>query len=161
VITNERQYLITKSEAERFAVALAQPEETLAHLHPRIRQAMREGADSQLEELREQLAEYEALRDGKVSVIELDALHDLPSALIRARIAARLTQKALAERLGIKEQQVQRYEATQYAGVTFERLRSVADALGVRIDQRIFLPTATEPSSVGTASTAFSGSRSS
>ena len=161
MITNERQYRITKSEAERFAVALAQPEEKLAHLHPRIRQAMRDGAESQLEELHEQLAEYEALRDGKVSVIELDSLGDLPSALIRARIAARLTQKALADRLGIKEQQIQRYEATQYAGVTFERLRSVADALGVRIDQRVFLPTLAEPSSESSAGTALSGSRSS
>lgn len=159
MITNERQYRITKSEAERFALALAQPEEKLAHLHPRIRQAMREGAESQLEELREQLAEYEALRDGKVRVIELDSLRDLPSALIRARIAARLTQKALAERLGVKEQQVQRYEATQYAGVTFERLRSVADALGVRIDQRVFLPTPAAPPHEGSAGTALSGSR--
>jgi hypothetical protein len=52
VITNERQYRITKAEAGRFAEALAQPIEKLAHLHPRIRQAMREGAESQLEELR-------------------------------------------------------------------------------------------------------------
>jgi DNA-binding Xre family transcriptional regulator len=141
VITNERQYRITKAEAERFATALAQPEEKLAHLHPRIRQAMREGAESQLEELQADLAEYEALRDGRVSVIELDSLRELPSALIRARIAARLSQKALAERLGIKEQQIQRYEATQYAGATFERLQAVAEALDVRVDQRILLPT--------------------
>jgi DNA-binding Xre family transcriptional regulator len=139
VITNERQYRITKAEAERFAAALAQPDEKVAHLHPRIRQAMREGAESQLEELREQLNEYEALRDGRVTVLELGSLRELPSALIRARIAAHMSQKALAERLGIKEQQIQRYEATQYAGATFERLQAVAEALDVRVDQRIFL----------------------
>jgi DNA-binding Xre family transcriptional regulator len=105
---------------------------------------MREGAESQLEELREDLAEYEALRDGRVTVIELESLRDLPSALIRARIAAHLTQRALAERLGVKEQQIQRYEATHYSGVTFERLQAVADALDVRVDQRVFLPTQAE-----------------
>jgi ribosome-binding protein aMBF1 (putative translation factor) len=140
VITNERQYRITKAEAQRFTDALAQSDDTASQLHPRIRQAMREGAESQLEELREQIAEYEALRDGRVTVLELDSLGDLPSALIRARIAAHLTQKGLAQRLGIKEQQIQRYEATQYAGATFERLQAVAGALDVRVDQRVFLP---------------------
>ena len=52
MITNERQYRITKSEAERFAAALAQPDDTSSELHPRLRQAMREGAQSQLDELR-------------------------------------------------------------------------------------------------------------
>lgn len=140
MITNERQYRITRAEAERFAAALAQPDEKLAHLHPRIRQAMREGAESQLEELQADLAEYEALRDGRVTVLELESLRELPSALIRARVAAHLSQKALAERLGVKEQQIQRYEATQYAGATFERLQAVAEALDVRVDQRVFLP---------------------
>jgi DNA-binding Xre family transcriptional regulator len=77
----------------------------------------------------------------------LESLDDLPVALIRARIATHLTQKALAERLGVKEQQVQRYEATRYAGVTFDRIRAVADALEVRVDQRIILPLPVEQSS--------------
>src|SRR5688572_17487504 len=111
---------------------------------------MREGAESQLEELQADLAEYEALRDGRVTVLELDSLRELPSALIRARIAARLSQKALAQRLGVKEQQIQRYEATQYAGATFERLQAVAEALDVRVDQRVFLPAQARPSSEAT-----------
>jgi HTH-type transcriptional regulator/antitoxin HipB len=39
-------------------------------------------------------------------------LTELLVALIEARIAAGLTQKALADRLGVAEQQIQRYEAT-------------------------------------------------
>ena len=42
------------------------------------------------------------------------AVEDLPKALIRARIAAGMTQEGLAPRLGVKPQQVQRYEATEY-----------------------------------------------
>jgi ribosome-binding protein aMBF1 (putative translation factor) len=98
--------------------------------------------ESQLEELREELAEYEALRSGKVGVLELTSLAELPEALIRARIAVGLTQKGLAERQGLKEQQVQRYEATQYAGVSLERIQAVAEALGVTIHERVILPTA-------------------
>ena len=142
MITNERQYRITKAEAERFEQALACSEEKTAHLHPRLRQAMREGMESQLEELGEQLADYEALRNGWVAVLELDSLKDLPDALIRARIATGLTQKELARRLGLKEQQIQRYEATRYAGASLERIQAVAEALGVKIRERVIFPSA-------------------
>ncbi len=47
-------------------------------------------------------------------MIELLSLADLPKALIRARIAAGLSQKEFADRLGMKEQQIQSYEANDY-----------------------------------------------
>jgi HTH-type transcriptional regulator/antitoxin HipB len=53
--------------------------------------------------------------------------------LIRARIARGLTQRQLAERVGLPEQAVQRYEAADYAGVSFARLVEIADALEVTI----------------------------
>ena len=107
-----------------------------------MRALMRDAMESQLEDLRQQLADYDALRTGHIQVLELDSLTQLPDALIRARIAAGLSQKALAKRLGVREQQVQRYEATRYAGVGITRLQMVADALGVRIHERVILPTA-------------------
>lgn len=59
MITNEREYRITTAEAERFVQALARADELAADLDPRLRQAMREGLESQLGEVREQLAAYE------------------------------------------------------------------------------------------------------
>jgi len=66
----------------------------------------------------------------------------LPEALVRARKAAGLTQKELGRRLGLKEQQIQRYESTRYAGANLTRVQAVVDALGVRIHERVILPTA-------------------
>jgi transcriptional regulator with XRE-family HTH domain len=74
-------------------------------------------------------------------VLELDSLDQLPEALIRARIAAGLSQKELAGRLGLKEQQIQRYEARRYAGASLDRVQAVADALGMQIHERVVLPT--------------------
>jgi transcriptional regulator with XRE-family HTH domain len=142
VITNERQYRITKTWLERFQQARAGVEEQGGNLHPRARQALRDQYDSQIEELRGQLAEYEALRRGQVAVLELESLGELPEALIRARAAAGLSQEALAERLGLKKQQVQRYEATRYAGVSLERVQAIADALGAKIREQVMLPVA-------------------
>lgn len=142
MITNEQQYRITKEWAEKFAEAAAQTEEMSAHLHPTLRRAVREGYESQAEELRDQLAEYDALRNKHIAVLELDSLGELPEALIQARKAAGLTQKELAERLGLKEQQIQRYEATRYAGANLTRIQAVVEALGVRIHERVVMPTA-------------------
>ncbi len=138
--TNERQYRITKNWLERFASAREGSEKQGEDLHPRMRQAFRDQYDSQIEELREQLAEYEALRRGSIAVLELGSLKELPVALIRARIASGLTQRELAERLGLKEQQVQRYEATRYAGASLERIQAVVDALGLQVTERVALP---------------------
>ena len=50
--------------------------------------------------------------------------------LIRAGIARGLSQKSLASRLGLKEQQIQRYEASEYASASLARIRSVAGWFG-------------------------------
>lgn len=142
MITNQRQYRITRNWLKRFEQARAGVEEQGAHLVPRARQAFSDAYESQIEELREQLADYEALRLGQIAVLELDSLNQLPEALIRARAAAGLSQDQLAHRLGLKKQQVQRYEATRYAGVGVDRLQAIADALGVKIHERVVLPSA-------------------
>jgi ribosome-binding protein aMBF1 (putative translation factor) len=140
MIANERQYRITLTALRDFEQALARLDEVEAHRPPEMRRVMREAMESQVEELREELDAYEALQSGKVTVLELESLAELPEALIRARIAVGLTQRALAERLHLKEQQIQRYEATRYAGVSLERIQAVAEALGVRIHERVILP---------------------
>ncbi len=143
MIKNEREYRITKAQALKFEQALSQlsgPGEG-AQLHPLVKKAQVDAVWSQLEELKEELAEYELLRSGGCSVLSLDSLGELPKALIRARIAAGLTQRELAGRLGLKEQQIQRYEATEYASADFARLNEVARALGVQVREDLFLNT--------------------
>ena len=61
----------------------------------------------------------------------------LPIALIEARIAAPLTQRELAEQLGVPEQQVQRWEANSYAGVGIDRLQEITDALKLEVVETI------------------------
>ena len=72
---------------------------------------MIESLESELAVLREQLDQYEALRrEREASQGEVAAR--APVLLIEGRIAAGLTQRQLAERLGLQEQQIQRYEST-------------------------------------------------
>jgi transcriptional regulator with XRE-family HTH domain len=139
MITNERQHRITRAELKRFeqAITSAQREAPPSNVDPRLHAAMIDGLRSQLDELRQELREYEALREGKITGRALTSLLDLPRALVEGRIASRLTQRELGAKLGIAEQQVQRYEQTGYSGASIERLQQVADALGLTIHQTV------------------------
>lgn len=145
MITNARQYRITKAQLKRFDDDLASHDARTpsADVDPRLHQAMRDALVSEGDELRAQLERYEQLRDGAITGRELDSLRELPTALIEARIAANMTQRTLAGRLGVAEQQVQRWEATGYAGVGLERLQEIADAVGSRIREHVTYSSAT------------------
>ncbi len=99
------------------------------------------GLEGQATDLREELAEYEKLRDGSTTVIEATSLGGLADALIKARIARGWTQRQLADRLGVAEQQVQRYESTSYRTASLARLCDIAETLDVTITQRALLGT--------------------
>ena len=139
MITNERQYRITKSEARKFeqAIAAARGREPSADVDPRIHEAMIGSLESELAILRDDLDRYEALKAGKVKKRRVGSLRELPVLLIEGRIAAGLTQRQLGQRLDLPEQQIQRYEATMYSGVSLDRLQDVADALGLEIEERV------------------------
>ena len=139
MITNERQYRITKAALKKFEASIAAHEvgQPSPDVHPRIYQAMGDALRSEAEVLRCQLQEYDRLRAGRVKQRSLRSLDELPRAIIEARIAAHITQKGLADRLGVAEQQVQRWEATDYAGVSVQRLQQVADALGAKITEKV------------------------
>ncbi len=135
MIKNERQYRITKNQADQFSQTLdslrRHPVETRERVHPLIAKAQEDALRSQLSDLEEQLREYESLKAGNFEIEDLNVVAELPAALIKARIAQGLSQKDLAERLRLKEQQIQRYEATDYASASLARIKEVVSALGV------------------------------
>jgi ribosome-binding protein aMBF1 (putative translation factor) len=134
VIKNERQYRITKVQADRFEQALAEVSTRPSRSLPRaLHKAQLDGLQSQLEDLRGELREYEALRSGRRRSLALESIEELPKTLIQARIAAGLSQQELAAKLGLKPQQIQRYEATNYQGASLERVNEILRALGVKL----------------------------
>ncbi|HEX9669964.1 MAG TPA: helix-turn-helix domain-containing protein [Thermoanaerobaculia bacterium] len=141
MIKNERQYRITKAHAEKFRDAIRRLESApLADRpHPKIYQAELDAMRSQVSELEEQLRDYDSLRAGERLTLELNSFEDLPRALIQARIASGMSQEDLAERLNLKPQQIQRYEATDYRSASLTRLAEVIRALGISVPREIFL----------------------
>ncbi|MEM9108872.1 MAG: helix-turn-helix domain-containing protein [Planctomycetota bacterium] len=82
-------------------------------------------------QLKEEVESYERLRRGDFG--EFHNFHGIGQLLIGLRIAQGLSQRELAERLGVHESQVSRDERNEYLGVTMERASRILDALGVEL----------------------------
>jgi ribosome-binding protein aMBF1 (putative translation factor) len=141
MIKNERQYRITQARAEEFrqGIAESQKNRDTSKLHPKLRRAQTDALRSQLETLERELDEYEQLRSGRHRVLTYSSFDDLPKALVQARIARGWTQKDLADRLGLDEQKIQDYEATDYQRASLARLRDVVRALEIEIREEVKL----------------------
>ena len=133
MIRTEREYQVAverlRQEQERLASHRAHLEEV--GLGPdeiaRVTGPMRSFHD----QLAEEVESYERLKRGEVG--ELTNLHGLGRALVTLRIAFGLTQRELAERLGVHESQVSRDERNEYHGITVDRASRIMDALGVNM----------------------------
>ena len=87
--------------------------------------------ESQIGDIEAEMREYRQLRDGQVALEEAPAVDELPKVLARARIRSGLTQGDLAVGLGTTPEQVQRYEASDYAGASLDTLLAVSRAVGI------------------------------
>jgi DNA-binding XRE family transcriptional regulator len=82
-------------------------------------------------QLRAEVTWYERVRRGDVGMI--GRLAELGRLLIALRIAGGVTQRQLAERLGVTETQVSRGERNEYHAISVERAQRILDALGVTL----------------------------
>jgi len=137
VITNEVQYRATKAHLDQFEEAMANLEAKLAEKsRSKLVQLELDAVRSQADDLRAEIDEYERLRSGEVSSLEAGSLADLATLLIKARIARGWTQRQLADALGVAEQQIQRYESTDYRSASLARICDVAAALNIAVTER-------------------------
>jgi uncharacterized protein len=61
----------------------------------------------------------------------MTSLLDIGSQLVAVRLARGMSQRTLGELLGVKQQQIARWEACEYRSASLERVATVARALGV------------------------------
>ena len=143
MITNEHQLQVARRQIDRLKAALDAPS-TANGVDLVIQDAQVHALEGQISDLEDEVAAYVSLRSGETTSIHMDTLSDLPRALIDFRIASGLTQGQLADRLQIKEQQIQRYESQVYSGASFQRIADIVNALGVDVPTHLEL---TQPSS--------------
>jgi DNA-directed RNA polymerase specialized sigma subunit len=118
-----------RAEEERLAAQRARLEEMDLGVEE-IKRAM-DPLVSFHEQLKEEVESYERLKRGEFE--EIRNFSGLGRLLIAARIAQGLSQRELAERLGVHETQVSRDERNEYHGITVERADRILEALAVEL----------------------------
>ena len=134
-IKNDRQMANAEAELVRISEELKKFRSSNAGPnHPaEVLQAMIGALELDARELSESIAEYVRVKELPVDAEFLDALSEDPGGdLVRARIALRMTQRELAEEVGVNETQIHRYETTNYDTAKLPRIVAIAKALRER-----------------------------
>lgn len=138
MIKNELQYKITRSLANNFEATLVEVERRgkTGELTGLALKMFRESNESLLWEMLGQLNEYDDLKKGIFDFDSLEKLVKVPESLIKARIALNWTQRELAEHVGTTEQQIQKYEDTDYSSASFARIVNIIHILMIHARKR-------------------------
>ncbi|MDY6804800.1 MAG: helix-turn-helix transcriptional regulator [Cyanobacteriota bacterium] len=144
MIKNQKQYEYTQELIQSFESTLSHynhPED-LQENHDLLHQIQRESLQSHLDILKAEIVEYEALidRSDRPSLsLQLSDIQRLSEIPIKARIAANLSQKELAELAGLTEKKIKDYEKQDYQTASFLDFLFVLEALNIQVKNGEFL----------------------
>ena len=141
IILNEKELREARTRIEAFNNALATEasiQRVMDGLPPEVVKQVTTTMRSERDELANAIEAYETAKDtGNAVPLEGRADKDPGLTLIVARIAKGFSQRDLAWRLGLKEQQIQRYEADRYSSISMRNYGRVAALLGVKLTAAI------------------------
>jgi len=139
--------ILNETEAREAKAALAEIEESLSSKHffdlilaelpAEVVGKYQQALISRRNNLTRLLGAYEAARRGDYAELITLASNDPGLVLIVARITRGYSQKELARLLGLKEQQIQRYESDRYRSISISNYRRIAQVLGVRWEMKL------------------------
>ena len=133
MIYSDKQRRISTREMEKLKDALCAAA-SRASRPAWLRKAEMDAIRSEIARLKADITDYDMLKAGEIAFAKSFALESLPSILVQARVAAGMSQTDLARALGMKPQQVQRYEASEYQSANLARLIEVSRVLGVQTE---------------------------
>jgi len=136
ITLNEKEARETRARISRLSEALHSEralEPVVAGLPPEVVSQVSRMMKAERTRLTQAVEAYEEAKNTqRPTALKVLVNHDLGLMLIVARIASGFSQKELAWRLGVKEQQLQRWEAERYGQISLKNYHRVAALLGVR-----------------------------
>jgi ribosome-binding protein aMBF1 (putative translation factor) len=132
MIKNEKQYRISKKRLLELAARIKTVPADTEH-DPLRNELLLGSLQYQQVELRKEVKQYEKRKQNNTTRLPGRQLKQLPSLIVEYKLAMGLTQKTLAGKLGIKEQQWQRYEADNFSSISFKNLLRLLDLMELDI----------------------------
>jgi DNA-binding Xre family transcriptional regulator len=132
MISNEKQYKISRKRRADTLLKIAEVKND-TRFEPLRNKLILASLNNQVKQLQEEIVQYESLKKKKVFPIKERPLAQLPQMITEYKIANGFTQKELSKKLGMKEQQLQRYEANRFKGISFDSLLQMISAMDVNL----------------------------
>ncbi|HEY9713968.1 MAG TPA: helix-turn-helix transcriptional regulator [Chroococcales cyanobacterium] len=132
MLKNEKQYNSANLQLQKWLKALEVHAKRVAEKQEPdwLLEEEKFGIDQQIQQLQSELREYEDTAAGKKQLPSPTiVVAQLPALLVSCRIARHWTQKDLAERVGMHENQIQKYESEDYACASLQTISKIAVAL--------------------------------
>lgn len=132
MISNEKQYNISRKRIEMVKARINEIQKDTRQDPLAIEMSLA-SMKNHLSEVQEEVVQYERLKKRKKVTIKERPLSQLPQLITEFKIASGLTQKELSKKLGMKEQQLQRYEANRFKGISFDNLLQLISAMDIEL----------------------------
>ena len=131
MIRTTNQLTVTQKKIADLKKTIAEHENRKGEMDPMDHRIEAIGLNHLLRKMENEVEEYlrlsdESYRSGSLSF----NIKEFPTILIKARLIRKMSQSDLARQIGVEPQQIQRYEASSYAGASFDRLVEIQRALG-------------------------------
>lgn len=141
IVLNEKELRDARARVAKLSDALSSESgiaQLVSNLPPEVVAQVTKMMKAERHRLLSAIEAFESAKGaGDASSLLKEAGTDPGVTLIVARIAKGYSQKDLARRLGVKEQQVQRYESDRYSSISLKNYARVAALLGVQLHASI------------------------
>jgi len=133
MIKNDKQLEITIKQVEKFEDAITKLDSQKESMAEIIYTLQRNALKGQLETLIYEIKEYESLKKGNLFISNNITLENIGEVFLKARISIDMSQAELAKRIGTTQQQIQRYESSNYETAGISKLLEISAALGISL----------------------------
>lgn len=135
MIKNEKQYRISRNK-------LLELNDKLTVLESNTKRSLSQNMvltsmQNIKDELKAEIKAYEKLKNTKQIQLKEASIEQLPQLLTEYKIVNHLSNKEFSIQLELKEQQLQRYEATGFKTVSFDRLISFLEKINLKVKIKI------------------------
>ena len=142
MIKNEKQYKITLKKLFGIIEDIDQFQSRSEQLSAKERLLL-VSLQGMQEQLKNEINAYVQLKASASTVLTERSIDDLPNLLIEYKIRSGMTQKEFSEKIGMKEQQLQRYEAENFNSISFKNLLKILHAIGLDVTVKGNMPDVT------------------
>lgn len=137
MIKTDLEFEITKERLNEFQTAFSELKlsEYYQSLPPVFQDIQKTAIVSQIEELKEQLTEYQAFKNQEVKIDYLEfELADLPMLLVKSRISRNLSVDELARKSGVRKEKIKELERDNYNTANLNQIYKIAKELGFKLE---------------------------